>query len=136
MRRRSRKKKNNQHRTKRSRAQRNRLLQTVEYRHFRTLRLINIGIILLAVAGISYIGYFLYNKIYTTIGQVQNIILIESQMQGSIIDFETLEEAIYAWEEKYTTSTPPISRDPFSVAPTITEAPPSPAPTSTPDTAQ
>lgn len=116
---------------KKQKRPRNPLLDTPEYKHFRLLRYINMTIILSILVGAGYLGYFLYEKIYTTIGQVQNILVIDTQIQGDIIDFGTLDRLEEEWQLKYATSTPSIDRDPFSAPPVIEETI---IPTSTPST--
>jgi hypothetical protein len=99
-------------------------LQASEYRHFMALRLINIiiiGVFALAILGVSA---YVYEKIYNTIGQVQNITVLRSNLGSEIIDFNALDDVEERWTQKHTISTTTIARDPFkSVVKTATSTP-------------
>ena len=117
---------------KKQKRQPNPLLNTAEYKHFRLLRYINASIIILFLGCAAYVGFFLYNRIFTTIGQVQNILVIDSQIQGDIIDFKTFDKLDANWNAKYAESTSTIIRDPFTPVQVVVIESPTSTGTSTP----
>ncbi|MFA4830855.1 MAG: hypothetical protein WC862_00910 [Patescibacteria group bacterium] len=94
----------------------NAVLQAVEYKHFAALRLISLGLIGIFAISIISVGFFIYQHIYTVVGQVQSILVLESQLGAAVVDFNTLEKVEAAWQEKYSANPPLIARDPFSPA--------------------
>ena len=90
------------------------ILQAVEYRHFTKLRFVNLLILGISILIVLATSIFMYERIYSTIGQIQIINLSKNQLGSEIIDFKTLEETEIAWQAKYSTSTLPIGRDPFN----------------------
>lgn len=111
-----------------SKKTRKQLLTTVEYKHFQLLRIVNLFTLFLFGVILGFAGMFLYNKIYTVIGQAQNILSLERpSAAGNAINFSQLEKVDSAWREKF--SLPPVTaqRDPFNPP----EQLPIPSPTST-----
>lgn len=97
-----------------------------EYQQFSKLRLIS-----MIISGIILIGfivgmYFIYVNIYQTIGQIQSVMLTQSELNTQIIDFERLEIVQKTWNEKHQLELPALARDPFNSLPI--------KPTSTPST--
>ena len=89
------------------------LLQAAEYRHFMSLRLANMFIVTFFIILVFGGGFFIYQRIYTTIGQVQAITILRSQLGAEVINFKNLEEIEEAWQKKKT-SVVSINRDPFN----------------------
>ena len=71
--------------------------------------------ILLVVAGGT--AGFVYYRVTNTIGQVQSIIILRSELGVDPINFGRLEKVQAAWEAKHATTTLSIARDPFQPAP-------------------
>lgn len=100
------------------------LLQAAEYRHFMTLRLINILMMAMFALLIFGGGIFMYQRIYNTIGQIQVITILRSQLGAKVIDFTNLEAIEAGYTQKYSENTLTPTRDPFhSVTAIVEEVP-------------
>lgn len=93
------------------------LLKAAEYKHFMTLRLVNILIVGLFVFFVLGLGFFIYQKVYNTIGQVQAITVLKSELGAEIISFTDLEKTQKAWQEKQADPPTTTVRDPFNSLP-------------------
>lgn len=85
-----------------------------EYQPFIKLRIVSLIMFGLLLIGLLGVTIFIYNNIYTAIGQVQSIIVLESKLGIEAINFDLFEKVKKAWEEKQTDSLPTINRDPFN----------------------
>lgn len=95
---------------------RQQLLTTVEYRHFQLLRIINLITLFIFGVILGVAGMFLYNKIYTVIGQAQNILTLDQSVNvGSAVDFQLLEQTLLAYDAKYQSNTAIGARNPFDL---------------------
>lgn len=81
------------------------------------LRLANTIVITIFFFASIWVGYFVYHRIHNTIGQVQSIIVLRSQMSTEVIDFQTLERLEETWVHRFATSTPALTNDPFTPPP-------------------
>lgn len=92
-----------------------------EYKQFLKLRLLSFVIIGILALTAMLGGFFIYRNIFLTIGQAEQIILIEGNLTAlEIIDFAKFDKVKKLWEEKNSTLTPAVIRDPFNPAPTST----------------
>lgn len=86
-----------------------------EYQQFLKLRLINFSV--LGILGLATIfgGYFIYQNIFLTIGQAEEIIIAKSGLSAlEVIDFTKFTKVQKTWQEKtFATSTINL-KDPFS----------------------
>lgn len=105
-------KKFNQHRA---------LLQAAEYRHFMTLRLVNLLLMTMFALFIFGGGIFMYQRIYNTIGQIQVITVLRSQLGAEAIDFANLEDIEAGYTKKYSDNVLTPTRDPFHPVVVVTE---------------
>ena len=64
--------------------------------------------------------YFIYNNIYQTIGEIQSIIILKSQISTEVIDFDRLQKVNEKWNIKNNTEIPTLTRDPFNPISTTT----------------
>lgn len=100
----------------RSGSKKKQLLTTVEYRHFQLLRIVNLITIFIFGTILGIAGMFLHNRIYTVIGQAQNILNLERpEISGNAIDFLLLDKVEKEWNQKYSIEPVTISRDPFNI---------------------
>lgn len=74
------------------------------YRQFKNLRLASLIIMAVMGAILVFCGYFVYNNIYGAIGEMQSIILLKSQGNSGVIDFDRLEKVQAAWDKKHDNS--------------------------------
>jgi len=84
-----------------------------EYKQYGRLRVISIFVIIILIAGFSFGLYFIYRNIYTAIDEMQNIVILKSELAMEIIDFDKYNTIKKEWEEKHETSFS-INRDPFN----------------------
>ena len=99
----------------RRRSRKHQLLTTVEYRHFQLLRLVNLFAIFLFGVVLGVAIMFLYNRIYTVIGQAQHILTLDREGVGNSINFTLLDKVDAAWESKYGVDPLIVTRDPFDI---------------------
>ncbi len=88
------------------------------YRQFGKLKIISLVVIGLILFAFGLSIYFVYRNIYQTIGEMQSIIILKSQMNTEVINFDKLQKVKEKWAEKQTSTTPQLNRDPFYAAPT------------------
>lgn len=93
------------------------------------LRIAHTLIIAILILALFATSYFVYRTVFTTIGQVDSILSLQSTLQVEPIDFNRLEEVEALWEEKNQMGDITITRDPFLGVP---EAPTAETPTTTP----
>lgn len=86
---------------------------TIDHRRSSILRIFMLLILGGLASLILVTMWFAYIRVETTIGQVQSIILLQSELQIEPIDFNRLEKVEAAWTEKRSTSTISTERDPF-----------------------
>lgn len=91
-----------------------------EFRHTSVLRIMSMLLIGFLVFIIGVTISFAYQSVTRTIGQVQSIILLQSEINIEPIDFSKLERVREEWERKQSTSTIAIGRDPFNAVATTT----------------
>jgi len=86
-----------------------------EYQQFLKLRLINLSVMLLLGLATIFGGYFIYQNIFVTIGQAENIIIAKSELSVlEVIDFAKFEKVKTAWETKTLTTSTINNKDPFN----------------------
>ncbi|MBT4120532.1 MAG: hypothetical protein HOA57_04770 [Candidatus Magasanikbacteria bacterium] len=85
-----------------------------EYKHYSYLRLASFLII--GFIGAVIIGgiFFVYNNIYTAIGQTQAFINLDQNLSIEIIDFTKYDRVDKLWKEKYSEKELVLTRDPFN----------------------
>lgn len=92
-----------------------------EYKQFLKLRLLSFTIIGILILTIMLGIFFIYQNIFLTIGQAEQIILDKSNLTAlEIIDFTKFDNVKKLWEEKNSALMPTAIRDPFNTAPTST----------------
>jgi len=57
--------------------------------------------------------WFMYTHVEQSLSQADSILFLKTQLSVESIDFERYDMISHRWEEKYTTSTPNVSRNPF-----------------------
>ena len=89
-------------------------IKTSEYKNFGVLRLLTIIItgFLLTILGATC--FFLYQKIYLSIGTADYIMSLESNLGIEPINFQLNEKVEKNWQKKYTARIPENIRDPFN----------------------
>ena len=96
-------------------------LRTPEYRSIPKLRLVNIVVIGLMAAIVGSTTFFLYESVYTVIGQIQAITALQSNVSSEAVNFEQLEKVQAAWDKKHDKKNLDLRRDPFA-SPTSTSS--------------
>jgi hypothetical protein len=91
----------------------NSLQQKIEYRSTGILQLLTICAISIFLAVSIITVWFAFTRIQNTIGQVESIVLLQSELQIEFIDFDRLEKVTEAWEIKHSETQVEILRDPF-----------------------
>lgn len=87
-----------------------------EYRQFGKLKLISLSIIGLIIFGLGIGSFFIYKNIYETIDQMQNIVILKSQLGMEIIDFDKLDRVKKIWTEKNDPHKIKPARNPFTTS--------------------
>lgn len=95
-------------------------LRTPEYRSIPKLRVVSIIMIGLMAAVVGSTIFFLYESVYTVIGQIQSITALQGSVAFEAINFERLEKVQAAWDKKHEQRDLTILRDPFSATPSTT----------------
>ena len=102
-------------------------LQTPEYRYIPLLRIVTLICFGGILGSICLVGFFLYENIYTSLGQMEAIAALQSSIGYETIDFDRLDAVKAAWEEKHAPNRLVPVRDPFtslaasSTSTTVTE---------------
>ena len=91
-------------------------LRDTEFRHTSALRLLTLLIIGLLVFALGATAFFVYRSVTSSIGQIQSIILLQSELYIEPIDFDAFNKGRSAWNIKHATTTMMIARDPFNAA--------------------
>ena len=89
------------------------IYQSPEYKHFITLRLLNIAFIGILLLGSGIGGFFIYKNIFNTIDQAEYLILTNIP-STEIINFTKYENIKQSWEEKNNLQLNQITKDPFN----------------------
>lgn len=89
-----------------------------EYKQAPILRILSLLLMMVLIAVAGGTAIFVYARVSNTIGQVQSILVLQSELGVEPINFGRLEQVQAAWEAKHATTTLVISRDPFQTAPT------------------
>ena len=84
-----------------------------EFGYMPKIKILNIVSICIILFSISATMWFVYTNIYQTIGKVQTLLLIEQKPQFEPINFRQYNDTLAAWDKKYNTEIPKISRNPF-----------------------
>lgn len=63
-------------------------------------RTINILVIIVALAGFSYLGYFLYQKVYLTIIQAAEVEVLKQKVALEVLDTKTFEGVLEILEKE------------------------------------
>lgn len=87
-----------------------------EYKQAPTLRILSLLMMMVLIAVAGGTAIFVYARVSNTIGQVQSILVLQSELGVEPINFGRLEQVQAAWEAKHATSTLDIARDPFQPA--------------------
>ena len=102
--------------------EKNNTYRAPEYKQFLKLRLLSFSIIGIILVGILLGTFFIYQNIFVTVSQAEQIILVKSNLTAlEIIDFTRLDQVKKAWEEKNNPAAIVIIHDPFNVASTSTQ---------------
>lgn len=89
------------------------VLDSVEFKHVKILRIISILVFTLFLLSLAYTGYFLYNRVQESLVGNEDLLLLPPPIQGDSINFKLYEEAVSIWEITHPTSTPSVQRNPF-----------------------
>jgi hypothetical protein len=92
-----------------------------EYKQFLRLRLLSFSAIGLIMIGILLGVFFIYQNIFVTVSEAQQIIMVKSNLSAlEIIDFTKFDKVKKSWQQKNNTlATLPIN-DPLNVTSTST----------------
>ena len=101
-------------------------LRTPEYRYIPLLRIVTLVCFGVMLVSICSVGFFLYENIYTSLGQIEAISALQSTLGYEALDFERLEAVRAAWQNKHTPLPLVAVRDPFRSV-SSTQAGPTPA---------
>ena len=83
------------------------------YKHFGVLRLLAMIHVGIFAIGFVVVVYFLYQSIYTTLDQVDALLLLQPNTPIEVIDFQRLDSVRDAWDTKHALDTTESVRDPF-----------------------
>ncbi|MBD3311824.1 MAG: hypothetical protein GF349_05055 [Candidatus Magasanikbacteria bacterium] len=86
-----------------------------EYRHFILLRAVSLLITVILILGFGVLVYFIQQRIFATIEQVQSIITYSSDLGLTTIDFDDYEKVESYWDDKYESSLKQFENDPFNL---------------------
>lgn len=86
-----------------------------EYAPLYILRLASLVIAPLVLATAIFVIYFIYQTVFTTVGQAQAIIYLQKQLGTDVVDFDRYEKVEAKWQEKINGAGVEIEKDPFSI---------------------
>ncbi len=98
------------HRNKKSTS----LIRTPDAAQFIIIRIFGMIIVACMALFFAATGYFLYQEVYQTIGDVRTIILLKSHDYAEIIDFDRFEKITAEWNIKHEKRGFTNLRDPFA----------------------
>ncbi|KKQ27818.1 MAG: hypothetical protein US42_C0005G0043 [Candidatus Magasanikbacteria bacterium GW2011_GWC2_37_14] len=105
-----------------SKHQQEKTYHSPEYQQFLKLRLINISVFTLLGLATILGCLFIYQNIFLTIGQAEEIIIAKSGLSSlEVIDFTKFEKVEKIWQEKIQTTTSTNFNDPFNNISSSTE---------------
>ena len=88
---------------------------TSEYKHLLTLRVFSLIFTGVIIFGFGTLIFFLQQKVFSTIEQVNSIIYLRAQLGITTLNLDRFVSVEKNWKEKYSITLPEFSRNPFNL---------------------
>jgi chromate transport protein ChrA len=86
--------------------------QAFEYTHFTIMRFFTVISAIIVIVLFVYVGWFLYKKVYQSIGTVETLLVLQADPTLEPIAFPLYDDVLTTWQQRFNLST--STHNPFT----------------------